>query len=663
MDRKAAHTQAPGNAGALALQAAFSSASFDSAVAPDWIMWMPGGVHTITARQNGKAVTRQIQVDAEGARAVQVALAEHLSGRQRPFFDFDHESKAAAAWPMGFAWRDQPEPGIYARVEWSALGSGAIAGKTYRAFSPTFFVNDATPAHVSGAPLTMGGLVNNPAFRSIKPIWASSAPANQNTNTSMDDLTAKTELAALQARLAQLETDNTNLQAQINDADAAAAVAAKDAEIADLRKQMDAANKDADSRRQRDAEACVSSAIARGAIAAKDTTTQDHWRKLITADPANATLLANLRGTPALTAGRMTAPVGARRQVELVSVDTNDVLRAYKAAATPRERGAIYARELSERISKGENVFGRYPIDAVNTLGTLANAVVSQRVLELVVSRRPQLSGVVMDFSDEVKSKDDTVKTRTIGIPTLQNFGGTVTATADTDVTVTLDLFKEVRYQFTAAEVVGTSRNLVAERSEALAVGLGNGMVDALAALISEAAFGSTATTQTIQANNYEFSTLTTIARKMNVAGVPDTYRFGWVNSTVAEALSNDGLVMEYFDRGSNTNAYAKWRNIKGFTDIWEFPALAANSMNLCGFFGSRSALIVAARVPNNPAALLGISYNGRFEVVTDPVSGLSVVRNDYVDEDTWAVSTRLVSLFGVDIGNGACGHTLVTAA
>jgi uncharacterized protein (UPF0335 family) len=652
--------QAAGKPQAEPLQAGFSSTSFDSAHAPEWIMWMPGGDHTITARQAGKAVTRNIRVDAPGARAVQASLLEHLSGRQRPFFDFDHESKAAAAWPTEFAWRDTPEPGVYARVEWSDQGRAAIAGKTYRAFSPTFFVDEADPAHVVAAPLTMGGLVNNPAFREIKPIWASSAPANANTNpkNSMDELTAKTELAALQSRLAALESENHSLKAAAEDADVLAAIQGKDAQIADLQKQIEAHAKDAADRRNRDAEACVATAVARGAIAAKDTSTQDHWRKLIAGDPSNATLLSKLPSAPAITAGRLT---GGSRQVELVSVDTNDVLRAYKAAGTAREKGAIYHRELSKRIASGENVFARWPVEATNTLGTLVNAVVSQRVLELVSSKRPQLRGAILDFSDEVKAKGDTTKTRTIGLPTAADFGGTESATADTDVTVTLDLFKQFAYVFTAAEVVGTSRNLVAERSEALAVAMGNYIVDQLAALITEANFGTS--NQTIQASGWDFTTLTTIARKLNVAGVPDTYRFGWVNSTVAEALANDQLVTEYTDKSGVQNAYAAWRNIKGFTDVWEYPALPANSCNLIGYFGSRSGLIVCARVPQNPAELLGVAYDGRIEVVTDPVSGLSVVRNDYVDNNSWGVTTRLVILFGVDVGNAAVGHTLVSAA
>ncbi len=623
--------------------------------APGWLMWMPGGTHEITASRRGQPITLTMAVGPEDAAAMQRSLRDHLAGgRQRPFFDFDHSGGAASAWPVEFAWREAPEPGIWARVEWSDAGRAAVAGKTYRAFSPKWYPTASHPAHIESAPLNMGGLVNDPAFREISPIWASSARQSDNSvdPKPMND----TEKAALQARIVELETQKSELEADAAGAEKDAALEAAAAEKAALAAENAKLKEAAEARARRDADACIASAVSRGAIAPKDEAGQDKWRKLILADPANAELLAKQPGKPALTAGRIT-----RSAVELIKADTNDILRGYIAAATPRDKGMIYHRELSPLIAKGENVLARYPVEATNALGTVANAIVSQRVLELVVSKRPMLNGVVMDFSDEVKSKGDTVTTRTIGLPTAQNFGTAATDTADTDVVVTLDLFKQVLYSFTAAEIVGTSRNLVAERSEALAIALGNSMVDALAALINETNFGTV--NQTILATaSVDFSTLVAINQAMNTAGVPQMGRFGWVNSAVAAALSNDQLVTEYIDKTPITEAYAHWRNIKGFANIWEFPALPANSVNLTGFFASRSALVVATRIPRNPTEMVGANYPGTMQVVTDPVTGYSVLRNEWIDPSTWAVNSRLVTLYGVDLGNAAVGHTLVSA-
>lgn len=644
-------------AGRNHIEARLPIAFSDDGTVPDWVMYMPGGTHEITATSKGKPKTLTVTVDRETASALQNDLVALKAGKQKPFLDFDHKREGASAWPQEFAWRDRPEPGVWCRVEWSQAGIDAVKGKVYRSFSPSFFEEDGK---VVGAALCMGSLVNDPAFEAMAPIWSRRVQQTPNEGTEMS--ASNTELAALNSRIVELEQRNAELAAQAADEESKAAIEAAKAEADASKAEIARLKEELDARARRDADAVVASAVSRGVIPPKDEEGQKKWRDLIIADSKNAELLAKMPGKVALTSPKLTS---TRSQVQLVQADTNDILRAYINAGTPREKGLIYANELSKRINAGENVMARWDrnqVDAANSNGTVANALVSQRVLELVVSKRPMLSGVVTDFSDEVKSKGDTTTTRTIGLPTAQNFGTTESYTADTDVVVTLDLFKEVRYAFSAAEIVGTSRNLIAERSEALAIALGNSMVDAMAALITETNFGTS--NQTIQATaGIDFSTLVAINQAMNTAGVPDMGRFGWVNAAVAAALANDQLVTEYIDKSPIANAYARWRNIKGFENVWEYPALPANSINLTGFFASRSALIVAARIPRNPSELVGANYPGTMQVVTDPVSGLSVLRNEWIDGSTWSVNSRLVTLYGVDLGQAACGHTLVSAA
>ncbi len=341
-----------------------------------------------------------------------------------------------------------------------------------------------------------------------------------------------------------------------------------------------------------------------------------------------------------------------------------NVLSAYRQAMDPVVRGEIYAKEISPRLDADENVFQSWPrttreIHAMNTLGTLPSAMVSQRILELLVSKRALLDGVIANFSGETAAKGDVLTTRIVGMPTVQDFNGTASAASDTDISVTLNYFKEAKFQFTASEVVGTTRNLIGERAEANALAIGNYLADTVAALITEANFGTT--NQTIQASGWDWATIASIARKLTAAGAPYGSRFGWVNAAVAEALENDSLMA--FRRDSGVVDGTRWTGVRGFRSVEEFPALPANSCNLAGFFGSKSSLIVASRAVNAPPSLSGTPYEGIREVVTDPGSGLSLVRNDYYDEATWLTTTRLVILFGVAVGRADCGHTLVTAA
>lgn len=748
--------------------------AFDATdAAPEWIQVMPSGIHEITASRDKRPITLRVRIGPESAEALQASLEHHLgASRQRPFFDFDHERKAASAWPVEFRWRDTPEPGVYAKVQWTSAGKDAVHGKTYRAFSPTFYPTGTDPCEISGAPLCMGALVNEPAFRSIRPIWAAkmeitfeewlkeqfgltdeeasliadpekvpedfeldasnssrddsvrayspyqprdeggrftdsgggtfkqsdafrmitrkiglakgarkradlikakavlqkqfngwkrsradaSASSNNDARVAIKTMTP-TELAALQARIAELEAKNNELEAQAASTDKDDAIAASNAENEDLKRQLDTARREMEDRNKRDARSVVASVAAGNPVFAKDTGAQDAWVAKIIANPSDADLLRKAYPRPSVVEanrGRITRPA-----VEITRESTKDLIRGYVAAATPREKGWFYHRNISERISKGEDVLGEIPVEATNTLGTVANALVSQRVLELIVSKRPMLKGVVTDFSDEVASLGDTVKTRTIGLPTVNNFGSSASATADSDVTVTLDLHKEVYYSFTGAEVASTRRDLVGERAVAMAVALGNSMVDAMAALITESNFGTSQ--QTTQASGWDYTTITAICKGMNNAGIPDVSRFAWVTEDVAEGFANDQLMLEYLDDSAARTAYSVWRSVKGFDYIWEYPAMPETN-NIVGFFASKSALIVSARIPRTGADLLGASYAGTLTTVTDPVTGFSVLRNEWIEPSTLSANARLITLYGVDVGRAAAGWTLQTS-
>jgi phage I-like protein len=60
--------------------------------------------------------------------------------RSRPFIDFDHQGKEAAAIPVKFIW----DEGIRLEVEWTSAGREAIAGRTYSYFSPEFILGDVS---------------------------------------------------------------------------------------------------------------------------------------------------------------------------------------------------------------------------------------------------------------------------------------------------------------------------------------------------------------------------------------------------------------------------------------------------------------------------------------------------------------------------------------
>ncbi len=144
-------------------------------------MVLPAGEHQCTFSQGGRPVVRRVNITPESAAALQEQLdAVQARSALKPFFDFDHDDRAASAWPTRFYWHagDKPglpgrQAGVYASAQRSEPGRAAIAGKAYQAFSMVFHVDHDEPAKVVSNPdadLNFGGLVNDPAFHSIAPI-------------------------------------------------------------------------------------------------------------------------------------------------------------------------------------------------------------------------------------------------------------------------------------------------------------------------------------------------------------------------------------------------------------------------------------------------------------------------------------------------------------
>lgn len=477
------------------------------------------------------------------------------------------------------------------------------------------------------------------------------------------------DLPALKAKQTEIQNDLIALRAQDqNDATVAEQLQNKQNEFDAVEAQIESAELKARNatlesavlnQRTKDADEGVKAAIKRGAIAVKDDALQAKWKKRCIEDPENLELLASMKGSPAL--DRAVAPqrlILSGGTAQILREDPATVLQAYHAERDSRKRGQIYAKEIAPALNKGDVLdFSRVKLQAANSLGTLVGNIISQRTLELVVSRRPMLNGIVTDFSAEVAKLNQTVYTRAVGLPTVQNFGAAASDSADTDYPVTLDKHKQVAFTFTAAEYLATGRNLVAEHSEALALALGNYYVDTVAALITDAF-----TSEVVAAAaGKSFDDIVASTKALNAAGSPDTNRFGWVNSDYAAALRNDELMIANFDK-NNESGYAHWTNVQGFKDIFEYPALPGNAVNLIAFFAHRSALLLVARVAMDPATLTGAGYPGLIETVTDPVSGLSVISNQYIAQDTLAVTSRLISLFGCARGLVTSGHKNVSA-
>ncbi len=662
-----------------------ATAEFSPGPAPAEIMWMPAGTHTIVASKNGKPCKATVQVDRETAGTMQRCLDEiKAQGGQRPFFDFDHADEAASAWPVAFAWREAPHPGVYARVEWSTPGSEAISGRAYRAFSPAFTVHPGNPAKISGAPLNMGGLVNNPAFKAINPIWAKSPQTSMNKNTQLLALLAAiagaqadraTLVAAAQPDLAAINAKDTEIGGKLVQAKALvveieADPADKD-ELAVFRAKLELSNRENEVLKARtgtlesertlrckaDASAAVKAAVLRGALPAQDTVLQAKWAGMIERDPGAAEMLAALPANPALSS---TIIPTARGPIE-VGHGLTDSIKAYSAEKDPRKAAAIYAKAIRETISKPEGFDA--VILAANSVGTLAGTLITQRSLELLKFTFPALSRISTDFSAENAAFNQVVKSRIRSVPVATDYDATTgyaTSNAVTvDVPVTIDQHKAVQIAFTVNDLASTRRLLFGEQEEGMHYALGKALVDQLYALFIAANYANA----TVQSQGgFDRSTMITIAQALTLRGVPPMGRTALLNVPYFGQLQQDSAIVSlaaFQDRSIITDY--KLPPISGFQPL-EAPNLPATA-GLSGFFFGPDAAVIATRVPNDyTQAFPGATGGGIVSQVTNPDTGMTVMVAQFIDHKLGAAYFRVSLMFGSAVGQAASGQLLTSA-
>lgn len=641
----------------------------------DRFMWMPGGIHTITLDRGGKPHRITVQVDDATATTLQSELDQRLAaGEHRPFFDFHHDEKEASAWPTRFVWQDAPAPGVYAEVEWSARGRESIEGKVYRAFSPAFYARpliatEKNPARITGAPFCMGGLVNDPAFKKISPLWAKNAAGAQPSSAKQNNNSMNEEQkAALQAKLTELEQSLEALRAGNQSADTLKSIEDAEAEAAGIKLQLENEElraKNAEFQRKEaaarkaNAEAAVADAVRQGKIPSKDEKLQAKWVESITADPTAIALLSSMPGHPALQARRIT--LGNSRAsgpvVDVLTEDIRDVCRAYSRETDPRRKGAFYAQNIAKRFDE----FLDAPLKAADTY---AGDLVVQRTLELLKFEFPMLSRITTDFSGENAYFNQEINTRIVSVPSVVAYhttnGYVATSTTTTDVPVTIDTHSSVPITFNANVLASTARQLFGEQLPAMHYALGKAMVDALLALIVAGTYTNTAVTEAEV--DFDRGTVIDLGTSLTTAGVPMMGRTLLLNSAYYGKLLEDTVIANL---GASQQAGIITGNrlpqVHGF-DVIEVPNLPSTG-NLTGFAHSKSALVIAARVPNDPSTVLpGVTGGGVTRVITNPDTGLSVLMIQNVDLRLGHASVILAWMYGVAAGQVAAGTILKSA-
>jgi hypothetical protein len=300
-----------------------------------------------------------------------------------------------------------------------------------------------------------------------------------------------------------------------------------------------------------------------------------------------------------------------------------------------------------------------------NVLGTLSPDVLALDVIQFLKLKFPMLTAIATDFSDEPVRLNTRIISRVVTPPPVQSYTqatGYVSSNATTtDVPVSINQFRYVALSFFDDEMASTPRNLVQEQVEACAYSLGKDAFDRLMALCIVANFPQ----HVVQtAANFSRDTLTAVRLLLQQAG-SDTPRFGIIDSTAMEYLLQDPTIISRFyvqvDDDSIDMEEGHLRGIGGFEDIWEYPQFTTDAPNGIGYFGNKHGLVLAARVPSDPAVFIAdIPINAIIKNVRDPETGLTLQYRYHYDVKAGRLDMILTWIFGVAVG--VAGHAaLVT--
>jgi hypothetical protein len=283
----------------------------------------------------------------------------------------------------------------------------------------------------------------------------------------------------------------------------------------------------------------------------------------------------------------------------------------------------------------------------------------------------PVLGRITTDFSDLPAQFNQTIVSRIIDIPGAQDYdttnGWTDSTPTTHDVPITINKHKGVPITFNQNILASTVRRLFDEFAPASSYALAKAMVDDVYTNITDANF----TNNTVQAtNSFARSNVIDMGTALTLRGVPqgDMNRTLMLYPTAFAKLAQDQNLVSFaafqrpdlFERGSQDTAFAF--PVHGFS-VHEAPNLPTNNGNVTGFGFSKSALVLAARVPNDYTSVLpGASY-GNVQVITDPDLGLSVMLVQYVDHKKGTATQRIALMYGTAAGQGNAGQLLKAAS
>lgn len=347
-----------------------------------------------------------------------------------------------------------------------------------------------------------------------------------------------------------------------------------------------------------------------------------------------------------------------------------DAMRVYARESDPYVRAKIYARHINPVIARDGRGVSR--IIAANALGTLGADLVIQRWLATLKFSFPIFKSIVSDFSTESAVLGKKIITRYNSAPTVNDYstatGYASTSATATDVPITINKHKYAAIQFNANELGSTDRDLFSEQAEPQIYALGAQLMTDLLSNVIEGAsnFGTAGSQATIIANAAAMNrgVVTTAGTALNDRGAGPLGRFMLLDDTLWNPLADDASLV--FVPSSDTDRPVTDIALPRINGILPHQApylpsgvVVASTHVLHGFVADPTALAIATRIPNDYYNAFGQEAPGRYSIITDNDTGLSVLMVQYVNHDSGTFNQRVALMYGTAVGNQSCGQLI----
>jgi hypothetical protein len=334
-----------------------------------------------------------------------------------------------------------------------------------------------------------------------------------------------------------------------------------------------------------------------------------------------------------------------------------------------------------------------FPLEAasdIDTLGTLAGTIVSQRYLDIFMYKLPMLARVLTDFSDSPSALNQVENTRKVLIPSVSSFDGTLdtdgfpkgwspaSAATTVDVNITLDELIGVPIPFSLAALSSTPRQLFMEQAPAAAYAAAKyyaqkiygvctaGNFNAYTAVTAADSQGivkvpTAYATYAVSVIDFSRNSISEIATAFDSNEVPDEDRSLLLNAPYYNKATTDPSITTFFagQQAPEIVTQGVLPSLAGFVPIKapNFPG----SNNRVGIALQRNGLIAKSRLPNNLNTANPDGGNGFISQIIHPDSGMAMMLVQWVDHKRGYASSMPCAILGAAKGD-ARGGLVITS-